>query len=312
MKSAPFHNDLALGPYGGGAFWTHTDDGVRIRMGHWGTENAHQGTVLLFPGRTEYIEKYGLTAVSFAARGYAVASVDWRGQGLADRLIDDPLKGHVEKFSDYQRDVQAFLKAVEDLNLPKPYYLIGHSMGGCIGLRALMNGLNVKAAAFSAPMWGIELATHLRPLAWIISSLLKPTPLRTMLAPGTSAEPVVTANSFDENKLTRDPEMYAYMRSHLAGIPEIALGGPTLAWLNEALREMRTLSKMRSPAVPTICGLGDSEKIVDPSRIHHRMANWPNGTLIEYAEGEHEVLMEVEATRTAFLAACADHFDANR
>jgi pimeloyl-ACP methyl ester carboxylesterase len=83
-------------------------------------ESAHQGTVLLFPGRTEYIEKYGLTAVSFATRGYAVASVDWRGQGLADRLIDDPLKGHVEKFSDHQRDVRAFLQAVEDLNLPKP------------------------------------------------------------------------------------------------------------------------------------------------------------------------------------------------
>ena len=49
--------------------------------------------------------------------------------------------------------------------LPEPYYLMAHSMGGCIGLRALMRGAPVKAAAFSAPMWGILIAAWMRPMA---------------------------------------------------------------------------------------------------------------------------------------------------
>ena len=55
--SAPLFTDIHPGPTGGEAFWAQTSDGVQIRVAHWPTENA-KGTVLMFPGRTEYIEKY--------------------------------------------------------------------------------------------------------------------------------------------------------------------------------------------------------------------------------------------------------------
>jgi len=53
-------------------------------VGHWTGQHV-KGTVLLFPGRTEYIEKYGPAAADFLARGFATVVIDWRGQGLADR-----------------------------------------------------------------------------------------------------------------------------------------------------------------------------------------------------------------------------------
>ena len=34
------------------------DDGVTLRLAHWPAASDSRGGVLLFPGRTEYIEKY--------------------------------------------------------------------------------------------------------------------------------------------------------------------------------------------------------------------------------------------------------------
>jgi len=165
-SSAPFFHEIACGPEGGHAQWRITQDGVRIRVGHWPAETGTaKGTVLLFPGRTENIEKYGPTAGKLTAGGYSVATVDWRGQGLADRLLPDPRPGHVEMFTDYQYDVQAVIDYATELKLPKPWVLLAHSMGGAIGLRAVMDGLPVAACCFSAPMWGIGISPPLRVVA---------------------------------------------------------------------------------------------------------------------------------------------------
>ena len=127
LADAPLHADLAEGPPGGRAFWLTASDGVRIRIGHWpGAEGPAGGTVFMFPGRTEYVEKYGRLAGDLRARGFGTVAVDWRGQGLADRLLPDPLVGHVARFSDYQHDVRAVVAAAETLALPKPWFLLAH------------------------------------------------------------------------------------------------------------------------------------------------------------------------------------------
>src|SRR5690606_28253074 len=107
MVPAPFFAEVADAPAGETCVWLDTSDGVRVRAAFW--RGGGKGTVLLFPGRTEYVEEYGPAAAAFAARGYAVATIDWRGQGIADRLRDEPAPGHVGRFRDYQRDVAAFV-----------------------------------------------------------------------------------------------------------------------------------------------------------------------------------------------------------
>lgn len=171
LSAAPLFTDVHPAPLDGMAFWATAADGVRIRLGVW-QPNTAKGTVLLFPGRTEYIEKYAPSAGDLAKRGFATIAVDWRGQGLADRLLDNGRMGHVDAFSDYQRDVNAVVAAARELGLPEPFFLLGHSMGGCIGLRALYEGLPVRAAAFSGPMWGIRISAHLRPVAWALGRMM--------------------------------------------------------------------------------------------------------------------------------------------
>ncbi|MDC0739654.1 alpha/beta hydrolase [Cognatishimia sp. SS12] len=308
LSPAPYHATPAGEPVAK-AYRTSTSDGLRLRVAHWAAEGAPKGTVLLFPGRTEYIEKYAITAGELAAAGYATASIDWRGQGLSDRLCDNPMAGHVLSFPDYQADVAALLGAAEELSLPQPYLLLAHSMGGCIGLRALMEDLPVSAAAFTGPMWDIGIAAILKPIAHVIGTGARRIGLAHHLAPGTKNDTYVLDQPFEDNQLTCDRAMYDRLRDQARAHPELTLGGPSLLWLQTALAECRALAKRPSPTVPTVTILGTDEQIVSKSAIETRMANWPNGSLVWAQDGQHEILMEGPEKRGSAMRAILECFD---
>lgn len=307
MDDAPLFSEVADGPDEGKAFWLSTGDGLRIRVGLWHRAGPH-GTVLLFPGRTEYVEKYGRAARHLAERGYASLVVDWRGQGLSDRLTGDAMSGHVHHFTDYQHDVTAMIQAARTLDLPRPWHLLAHSMGGCIGLRAVMEGLDVAAVAFSGPMWGIHMTQALRPVAWSLAWSVRRLGLGHIYAPSTGAEHYVLAEPFETNKLTNDREMYGYMARQLEAHPELGLGGPSLRWLHEALKETRALARHPSPALPCLTLLGSDEEIVDTARVRDRMARWPGGRLEIVQGGRHETLMDTPAMQARLFGMICDFY----
>jgi len=301
LQAAPLFTDVHPAPLDGAAYWVHAADGARIRVGVWQPEGA-KGTILLFPGRTEYVEKYATAAGELADRGFATVAIDWRGQGLADRMLEDERVGHVNLFRDYQLDVQAVMALVRELELPEPLYLLGHSMGGCIGLRALHEGLPVVAAAFTGPMWGIRISPHLRPVAWALGRMMPALGQGHRLPPGRIVDSYVLTAPFEDNLLTTDREMYEMMRSHLTAHPELSLGGPSFVWLREALDEMLELSRIPAPKLPCDTFVGTNERIVHMGRIQSRMDSWDDGFLHLVRDGEHEVLMGDAKTR-------ADIFD---
>lgn len=308
MEKAPFFDDAAGGPAGGAAHWLCSDDGVRIRVGHW-THDGAKGTALFFPGRNECVEKYGYAAGEMRKRGFAAIAVDWRGQGLADRLLADPALGHVEEFSDYQRDVAAVVAHVRALGLPEPYHVVGHSMGGCIALRALHNGLPVASTAFTAPMWGISMPSYLRPFAWGQTGLSRMLGIGRRIAHSQSPAPYIKSTTLEENVLTTDPEMFAYLVDQVDSHPELVIGGPTTHWIGEALRETRHLSRLPSPGYPSITFLGTEESTVDPARIKDRMARWPNGRLVILQDARHEVMIETPLIRDKLFDELSLHFE---
>lgn len=307
-NAAPYHTDTA-GHHDGICHWLLTMDGVRIRVGHWPVTHA-KGTILFFTGRTEYIEKYGQTALDFGKRGYSCVAIDWRGQGIADRLLENHAVGHVDSFDDYQLDVKAMIAYVKSIGLAEPYHLFGHSMGGCIGLRALYENIPVKSAAFSAPMWGIKISAAMRPIAWGLSSVSKPLGFSSLITPGQHGETYVLRATANDNVLTSDVSNFKLLQQQLKSHPELALGGPSLHWLNESLREMRLLSQRPSPDVPCITFLGTEESIVDPARVYQRMEQWSRGALTILENGRHEVLMEIPAIRNRVLDDSTKLFDA--
>ncbi|MEO0918767.1 MAG: alpha/beta hydrolase, partial [Pseudomonadota bacterium] len=240
MEAAPFHDNLACAPAGGEIAWRRTEDGVRLRVGAW-PSSSPRGTVLLFPGRTEYLEKYGKIISELTEAGWCVVSLDWRGQGLSDRLDDDKRVGHVAEFIDYQQDVSVLLDWCDSRNYPERRVLLAHSMGGCIGLRALVDGLAVDRAVFSAPMWGIQMPAYARPLTYVLPPLARAFGKETQFAPGTKPINYVADTDFAENLLTTDLDTYNWLGEHAVAAPEFALGGPSVQWVGSATRELDRL-----------------------------------------------------------------------
>ncbi len=310
MDDAPFHSEVADGREAR-AVWARCDDGVRIRLVQMA--RGQRGSVLILTGRTEYAEKYARVAPRLEAMGLGCLVVDFRGQGLSDRLMDDPRPGHVESFADYQHDVRAALGVMDKLSMPKPLFVLAHSMGGCIALRALTSGLlRPEAAVFSAPMWGILLPLLQRPAAWGVSLAARALSQGHRLTPGVGGrESYPAATEFDDNVLTTDRESFDWMRAQVTAVPDLALGAPTLAWLNAALRETRALRRLPSPDLSALTLLGSREKVVDPAAIEERMARWPNGDLEVFPGAEHEILMEAPATRARAFELVATRFGAS-
>ncbi len=289
-------------------FWLRTEDGLRLRAGLWRAERP-LGTVLLFTGRTEYLEKYVQVADDLNAAGYDVLAVDWRGQGLSDRLLADPRPGHIADFADYQRDVVEMVIAAQELNLPQPWHMLAHSMGGTIGLAALMGGLPVQSAAFSAPMLGIDMRglpeSAALALAWLLIRLGR----GERPAPGAGGNDsfVLTAPCLG-NLLTGDGPRWGRLVAENASWPEIALGGATNLWVRAALLECRRLADLPSPELPALIGLGSAERVVSSAAIRARVANWPGARLLNLPDSRHEPMMERDPIRDAFLQAAITHF----
>ncbi|WP_376874234.1 alpha/beta fold hydrolase [Albirhodobacter sp. R86504] len=317
MQGAPLFETLALVPEGGEAQWVTTSDGVRLRLAHWNV-TAAKGTVFLLPGRTEYIEKYGDAVRQLAKAGFETLIIDWRGQGLSDRALEDPHKGHVNDMADYQTDLRAMRSYAAGMRMQQPWFVLAHSMGGAIALRHLIDaeatetagqaeaGPAFKAASFSAPMWGIALPAA--PIACAMAHSLARTPLREGYALGTGKTPYPHGAAFEQNMLTRAPEMWAMMITHLSEQPALTLAGPTFGWISTALAECATLKALPSPNLPALTALGGNERIVDAQPIRTRMAAWPLGTLIEFEAGEHEVMMGPQAERDLFLKRTVELF----
>src|SRR5207248_9683267 len=134
-----------------------TPDGVALRFARWAPPQGRKGTLLVLPGRAEFIEKYFEVVAEARARGFAVAMIDWRGQGLSERALLDPHKGHVGNFSEYDIDLETFVREIVLPDCPPPLFALGHSMGAAMLIRAAQRGRRwFDRVVLCAPMIGLR------------------------------------------------------------------------------------------------------------------------------------------------------------
>ena len=304
MTPAPF---LDLAP-GGRApdecFWITAADGVRLRAARWRAPAATAHAAIL-TGRTEYLEKTAITAAAYVARGISVVSFDWRGQGLSDRMADDPLKGHVDTFDDYQLDLDAALAAAE---LTGPLILHGHSMGGTVAVGAIERQAGdgrIKVAVLTAPMFRIAMPRPMRAAAWATMQAGRALGLLDRWPPlGDMRTPYALSNP-QQNVLTQDEEVWAWLGVMARDHPDVALAMPTIGWFNAAEREMRRVRSALGLPVPVLCVLGQDESVVDADQIRITAARI-GAELVEVPDGRHEVLIESPPARAAAWQAIDD------
>lgn len=289
-EAAPFFSDVADAPPGATAYWLRASDGVRIRATVWAA--GSRGTAIVFPGRTEFAEKYGRTVAKLVERGLSVMVIDWRGQGLSDRPSHNPMIGHVQDFREFQRDVAAAEALEEALSLPEPRIMVAHSMGGCIGLRTLLERGAYRAAVFSAPMWHLQMKSVTRELTARATRLAGMVGLGSRLVPGARGAPTPLVLQFEGNPLTSDPEAFSWCVAQLVAHPEVGLGGPSMQWTRAAFEEMARLYIAPLPRLPVLALLGSEETVVSSSVIRSQVAKMPHGELCELTGARHEVFME--------------------
>ena len=292
---------------GGRVVWFEAHDGAKLRAATWDAPSAEPaGTVLLLNGRTEFIEK-GLEPVEeLLARGFAVWTLDWRGQGLSQRALSNRHKGHIEDFRQFLDDLALLVESKLLPGLHSPLFLVAHSMGGHIGLRFLHERQQHFAGAlFSSPMVDIAADGPLRLARNLMGWFGGFGWLDERYLPG-GGDYGADDRVFEDNKLTSDPERFALMHAQIARNGDLALGGATLGWLHAALDSIDTLTRpstARAIATPlTIASAGD-DKIVRNAAQAELVEHLPTGRLEPVPGARHELMIEAEAHRTRFWAA---------
>jgi lysophospholipase len=280
-------------------------DGVTLRFARWRPPPGRKGTVCLFQGRTEFIEKYFETVRELRARGFAVATLDWRGQGRSERLLNDPRKGHVNDFSEYEQDIDAFMNQVVLPDCPPPLFAIGHSMGGTVMLRVARRGSRwFDRIVLSAPL--IRLAgVRAAALSKLTARVMRFAGFGSLYVPGGS-DAVASAGAFIGNPATSDPVRHARTKAVLEAAPELGIGSPTIAWLNAAYR---TMAEFEEPAVtsrirqPLMLVAAGRDQIVSTAAIEDIAVRLRAGSHLIVAGARHELMMEQDRYRGQFWAA---------
>ena len=80
------------------------------------------------------------------------------------------------------------------------------------------------------------------------------------------------------------------------------IGGPSLGWVYQALKETRALSKLKSPSVPCVTFCGAEDVIVAIDAAKERMRRWRGGQLDLVENARHDVLCEVPEIRTKVIS----------
>jgi lysophospholipase len=282
-----------------------TPDGAELRFARWAPPANRRGTVCVFTGRTEQIEKYFETVRDLRDRGFAVAMIDWRGQGHSSRRLRDPRKGYVRDFSDYEIDVEAFVQQVMLPDCPPPHFALAHSMGGAVMLRVAHAGKRwFDRMVLSAPMIDLSGRATSLPAAALLR-VLRLTGQGGRYVPG-GTDALTGSDSFVNNPFTSDPVRFARNAAILEEDPTLGLGAPTVAWADTAVRTMRGFRAADYPLQirqPILMLAASSDSIVSTAAIEEFAYHLRAGSHLLIAGSRHEILQEQDRYRAQFWAA---------
>lgn len=297
-------NPVPSGPVSG---VVTTSDCVDLRFARWRpTARKCIGTVCVFQGRAEFIEKYFETVGELRRRGFAVATLDWRGQGGSQRPLKHPRKGHIDHFSQFDRDLAVFMDDVVLPDCPPPFFALAHSMGGNILLRNSRRAPSwFERQVLSAPM--LSLAGGQKNSPWIfgLAEVLNLIGFGDGFVPGRGATHTAMT-PFMGNVLTSDPDRFLRNNMVVEAAPELGLGGPTLSWLRaagEAMNEVMDPDFPPTVRVPTLMVAAGDDKVVSSAAIETVAFRMKIGSHIVIPAARHEILMERDPIREQFWAA---------
>jgi len=276
-------------------------DGWDLRRFDWPAP-APRGGLFFQAGRGDIFEKYLESLGHWHARGWSLAGFDWRGHGGSGRI--GHRAGLAAEFAPSVADLAAQWSAWAD-TVPAPRVLAGHSMGGFLALRAVMEGaVAPDALVFVAPMWGVR-----SPLGPVLGGAVarwqcrRGDPGRAIWPDG--AQPGGRLGRMA--LLTHDADRFADELWWHDQLPGHRLGSPSWAWLAEAFAATRTLaadSRLSRVRVPALVLVAERDRLVDPRAALRIAARLPRAEVVRFGrDSAHEILREADPVRARAIAA---------
>ncbi|NRA87162.1 MAG: alpha/beta hydrolase [Rhizobiales bacterium] len=287
-----------------------TFDGIHLRYAVFKTELAKtKGTICVFTGRSEPIEKYFETIKNLQIRGYDVAIMDWRGQGLSDRLTSNRRKGHVTTFENYAKDVDVFMGKIVKQQCKKPYIALSHSTGACVLTQVLAEPKTAdlfEKVILISPFYKFEISTLKNIVVRFISAFLVTFGMGKLKATFLEGMPK-ELKPFDSNNLiSSDKFRMEREQKIIKANLNLAIGAPTFGWLHAAFLSIKKINNpkfVRNIRTPVLILMGLGDYLVSQKSIRKVASNVKNCKLIEIDDGRHELLMERDELQKPVWAA---------
>ncbi len=258
-----------------GTFWGYQDVELYYQM--W-RSNESRATIVLTHGIAEHSDCYERFADSITKHGYSVFAWDLRGHGHSEGK-----RGYVNRFQDFSDDLEAAIRFVksEFWSNKLPLFLFGHSMGGLITLKLLLDHspTHIAGLILSSPCLGLSLAVpKLKEAgAQLLAEWL----------------PKVTLyNEINFDDLVRDQSLVRQYRAdplrHSRISPRLFTG------------LMATMAEVKSEAakiqLPTLMQLAGREKIVSTSEseVYFEKLGSKKKELYVYADSYHEIYNDLD------------------
>jgi len=276
-------------------------DGWALRRMDWPQEGGKKprGSLLFANGRGDFIEKYLEAFAHWHDLGWNVTAFDWRGQGGSAA----PGFGY-ESFDPLIGDLAALLADWRG-HTPGPHVAIGHSMGGHLLLRTLVErSPKLDAAVLVAPMIAVNSAPTPAWLAPTIANAmcrlgLGPAPM--WKTPAAMRQP----GGQRQRNLTGSRERYEDEAWWWEREPGWNLGAPSWAWMRAAFRSAaaaftpRRLARVKIPMLLLAAG---HDRLVSNREIARAARQLPHAELETFPDAAHEILREADPIRLAALA----------
>ena len=300
MKDAPLYRIEEINCPKGKAYYFPLDSINQLRIAFWNLD-SNKGTIILQSGRTEFIEKYYEVVSEFIERGFAVAMMDWRGQGLSSRIANNKRIGHIDKFETYDQDLVKVVNECFKSNCPEPFVGFGHSMGGCLMTSYFISTESILSKCIlCAPMVSVRANAVSRRIVSLLGIFenfgLGAFPMQK---PSWDDGSGWQEESFLENALTTDEDRFNKTFKFLNQFPDLGIRGITIGWLKHALirtNAFKSLDWSSAIKKPLLLLDATNDKLVNSS-LNKELLGQSYLTTIVSIESQHEIMMEKDEIR---------------
>lgn len=280
--------------------------GATIRYGAIDPANPARATIIGLPGFGGFAEQWFEVVRDLTARGFAVRLMDWRGQGGSDHYLSNSHKFHAQGYDRDVADLQQFITAIVQPEGPRPLLLLGHSMGGHLGLRHLATHPGIFHGAFlTAPLLGVKTVKQAPGVVARVAQLMNLIGFGRRYIPGHADWFFRPHYTVDDSNLSNDPLRYRVAQLYFQLKPELRIGGATWAWLDHTFRSVAWINRedvLRRIATPLFIVQAGSDHLVDNTLQDRAVKLMPQAQLHAFPGAKHDILMEKDEIRLPLLA----------